>query len=156
MRIPAQWISHAYGVYLIVIKAKVIMSEIILNHIVEFRFNVGKKAKFWNSSWLQEMAPSHSTTTFFKKNLIIKGENKTVNQELRNNNRNRPLCHYLARSQQAHNSRNSSVCVYGYREIYLEPGIAESIKWCWTIDGPYSAINLPMKYNSERPVLKSI
>lgn len=66
MRIPAQWISHAYGIYLIV-KAKVIMYEIILNHIVEFRFNVGKKAKFWNSSWLQEMAPSHSTTTFFKK-----------------------------------------------------------------------------------------
>jgi hypothetical protein len=77
MRIPALLISHVYGIYLIV-KAKLIMSEIILNHIVEFRFNVGKKAKFWHS-WLQGTAPRHLAPQLFN---LMKRKNKTVKREL--------------------------------------------------------------------------
>jgi hypothetical protein len=97
------------------------MSEIILNHIVEFCFNVGKKAKFWHSSWLQGMAPRHLAQLFN----LIKRKNKTVNQELQNNNWNRPLCGKITTATQL--EEFISLCIWIQRNLSR------------AIDGLYSA-----------------
>ena len=88
----------------------------------------GAKARFWHSSWLEGVAPRNLF-------LLVTRKNKTVQQELQNNNRIHSLRGKITTA--THIEEFVSLWIR-IQNAQLLPGVCDSITWKWTSDGCYS------------------
>jgi hypothetical protein len=114
----------------------------------------GKKAQFWHHSWLDAEAPKNLAPHLFE---LVKRKNRTIQQELHNNNWIRLL---RGRITTATHLEEFVLLWLRVQSIQLQPRIRDSVVWKWSTDGTYSTqsaycIQFQRSYRRFRPDLIS-
>jgi hypothetical protein len=106
--------------------------RLLFNSSIIITLGDGTKAQFWHHNWLDREAPKHLAPHLFQ---LILRKNRTVQQELRNNNWMRSLRGRITSA--IHIEEFVSLWVR-IQDVHLQQGAQDSITWRWTPDGAYS------------------
>jgi len=106
--------------------------RLLFNSSIIISLGDGAKTKFWHHGWLDDQAPKYLAPNLFR---LLSRTNRTVQQELRNNN----WMHKLARkiTSPIHIEEFVSLWIR-IQDVHLQQGIQDTITWRWTNDGNYS------------------
>jgi hypothetical protein len=92
----------------------------------------GNKARFWHHGWLEGEAPRFLVPNLFK---LVRRKNKTVRQELQNDNWIRVLQTRVTTTTQIQEFISLWIKI---QSVHLQPEVQDSITWKWTVDRNYS------------------
>jgi hypothetical protein len=108
------------------------VDRLLFNSSTTISLGDGAKARFWHNNWLDGEAPKYLAPSLFT---MVRRKNKSVQQELRNNNWIRSLRGHITTA--THIEEFVSLWIR-IQEVHLVQGVKDSITWKWTPDGNYS------------------
>jgi len=108
------------------------VDRLLFNSSINITLGDGAETRFWHHNWLEGEAPRYLAPNLF---WLVSRRNRTVQQELRNNNWMRSLRGKITSA--VHIEEFVSLWIR-IQDVHLQQGIQDSITWQWTQDGTYS------------------
>ena len=106
--------------------------RLLFNSSIIITLGDGAKTRFWHHNWLDGHAPRYLAPNLF---CLVSRKNRTVKQELRNNNWIRKLQRKITSA--VHIEEFVSLWIW-IQDVHLQQGVQDTITWRWTGDGKYS------------------
>ena len=108
------------------------VDRLLFNSSIIITLGDGAKTSFWHQNWLDGHAPRYLAPNLF---CLVSRKNRTVKQELRNNNWIRKLQRKITSA--VHIEEFVSLWIR-IQDVHLQQGAQDTITWRWTGDGKYS------------------
>jgi hypothetical protein len=108
------------------------IDRLLFNSSTTITLGDGAKARFWHNNWLDGEAPRYLAPNLFR---LATRKNRTVIQELRNNNWIRSLRGRITSATHVEEFVSLWIRI---QDVHLLQGVPDSITWKWTPDGTYS------------------
>ena len=105
---------------------------LLFNSSTTINLGDGAKARFWHNNWLEGQAPRYLAPNLFQ---LARRKNRSVQQELRNNNWILSLRGHIASA--THIEEFISLWIR-IQDVQLIQGVPDTITWNWTLDDTYS------------------
>lgn len=108
------------------------MDHLLFNASIQITLGDGAKSCFWHHNWLDGEAPRYLAPNLF---CLVSRKNRSVQQELRNNNWMRSLRGKITTA--VHVEEFVSLWLR-IQDVHLQQGVPDAITWRWSSNGVYS------------------